>query len=313
MTRMYFDNVFTAVGFSFALMDLIGVFLNALMGGLVARRLRFDAVGFMLISIISGMAGGMIRDALIGATPASALQNPWYIGTALVGSLFAFLIPLSGLTWELFRFHGDMIIVGVWAVTGTVTAMRADITWFGCILMGVLTATGGMVIREMMIGQIPSILIDRQWYVVPAIVASISVQLFYDLNLQSIGLAVSALIGFGLGVAAYWFGWHVPGIEALANVDDFFTRIKHRVGGRLPRTPSALRQRAERAQRPGMLVHAPTRKDIHDILGNRIDDRRNVTHEEFLDALYRAYIDPTGPGGAGGSGSGVGGAGDRKK
>ena len=51
MTRMYFDNVFTAVGFSFALMDLIGVFLNALMGGLVARRLRFDAVGFMLISI----------------------------------------------------------------------------------------------------------------------------------------------------------------------------------------------------------------------------------------------------------------------
>ena len=62
-----------------------------------------------------------------------------------------------------------------------------------------------------------------------------------------------------------------------------------------------------------MLVHAPTRKDIHDILGNRIDDRRNVTHEEFLDALYRAYIDPTGPGGAGGTGSGLGGAGDRKK
>ena len=97
MARMYFDNVLTPVGFSFAVMDLIGVFLNALMGGLVARRMRFDAVGFMVISIISGMAGGMIRDALIGSTPAGALQNPWYIGTALVGSLVAFALSILSL------------------------------------------------------------------------------------------------------------------------------------------------------------------------------------------------------------------------
>ena len=69
----------------------------------------------------------MIRDALIGFTPASALQNPWYIGTALVGSLVAFALPLEGRAWELFRFHGDMVIVGVWAVTGTVTAVNEEI------------------------------------------------------------------------------------------------------------------------------------------------------------------------------------------
>ena len=277
---MYFDNVFTAVGFSFALMDLIGVFLNALMGGLVARRLRFDAVGFMLISIISGMAGGMIRDALIGATPASALQNPWYIGTALVGSLVAFALPLEGFTWEMFRFHGDMVIVGVWAVTGTVTAMRADITWFGCILMGILTATGGMVIREMMIGQIPNILIDRQLYVVPAIVASISVQLFYDLGWQSVGLAVSALLGIALGVAAYWLDWSVPGVEALAPVDNYYTRMKHRVGGRMK--PIAYRRRSATPT----MISAPTRKDVRDELAG-VDGE--VTQEEFVAALYRAY------------------------
>ena len=280
MARMYFDNVLTAVGFSFAVMDLIGVFLNALMGGLVARRMRFDAVGFMLISIISGMAGGMIRDALIGSTPASALQNPWYIGTALVGSLVAFALPIEGRAWELFRFHGDMVIVGVWAVTGTVTALRADVTWFGCVLMGVLTATGGMVIREMMIGQIPSILVDRQWYVVPAIVASISVQLFYDLGLQSVGLAVSALLGIALGVAAYWGNWSVPGVEALAPVDRYFTSVKHKVGAKLP--PVASRRRSASPT----MVSAPTRKDVRDELA-AIDGE--ITHEEFIAALYRAY------------------------
>lgn len=176
---MYFDNMFNAVGVTFAMLDLVGVFLNALVGGLVARRMKFDAVGFMLLAIISGMAGGMIRDGLIGDTPASALQNPWYIGTALVGAVVAFVLPLAGVAWELIRFHLDMVIVGVWASTGTVAAMKADVTWFGCVLMGVLTATGGMVIREMMIGQVPKILMDRQLYVVPAMVSSISVQLFY--------------------------------------------------------------------------------------------------------------------------------------
>ena len=292
MARMYFDNVFTAVGFSFAVMDLLGVFLNALMGGLVARRMRFDAVGFMLISIISGMAGGMIRDALIDATPASALQNPWYIGTALVGSLVAFVLPLEGFTWEMFRFHGDMVIVGVWSVTGTVTAMRGDVTWFGCILMGVLTATGGMVIRELMIGQIPSILVDRQWYVVPGIVSSISVQLFYDLGLESVGLAVSALVGIALGVAAYWLGWSVPGIEVLAPVDSIFTRMKHRVGGRLPQTPRSWRART---QRPTVLVSAPTRKDIRDEL-DRLGVSGAVSQEQFVEALYRAYVNEQGRG-----------------
>ena len=277
---MYFDNVLTPVGFSFAVMDLIGVFLNALMGGLVARRMRFDAVGFMVISIISGMAGGMIRDALIGSTPASALQNPWYIGTALVGSLVAFALSIEGRAWELFRFHGDMVIVGVWAVTGTVTALRADVTWFGCILMGVLTATGGMVIREMMIGQIPSILVDRQLYVVPAMVASISVQLFYDLGWQSVGLAVSALLGIALGVAAYWLDWSVPGVEALAPVDSYFTRVKHRVGDKLPSV--SYRQRADNPT----LISAPTRKDVRDELATIDGD---ITHEEFIAALYRAY------------------------
>ena len=261
-------------------MDLIGVFLNALMGGLVARRMRFDAVGFMVISIISGMAGGMIRDALIGSTPASALQNPWYIGTALVGSLVAFALSIGGHAWELFRFHGDMVIVGVWAVTGTVTALRADVTWFGCILMGVLTATGGMVIREMMIGQIPNILVDRQLYVVPAIVASISVQLFYDLGWQSVGLAVSALLGIALGVAAYWLDWSVPGVEALAPVDSYFTRVKDRVGDKLP--PVSYRQRAANPT----LISAPTRKDVRDELA-AIDG--DITHDEFIAALYRAY------------------------
>ena len=99
-------------------------------------------------------------------------------------------------------------------------------------------------------------------------------------------------MGIILGVAAYWFGWSVPGIEVLAPVDAIFTRMKHRVGGRLPQTPGSWRQRT---QRPTVLVSAPTRKDIRDEL-DRLGVSGTVSQEQFVEALYRAYVDEQGRG-----------------
>lgn len=302
MAGMYFDDLFNAVGYSFAVLDLIGVFLNALMGGLVARRMKFDAVVFMLLAIISGMAGGMLRDAMIGDTPATALQNPFYIGTALAGALVAFFIPLSGTAWELFRFHCDMVIVGVWSATGAVTAYNADVTWFGCVLMGVLTATGGMVIREVLIGQIPSILVSQQFYVVPGVVSSISVLLFYHLGWETPGLIVGAALGFALGVAAYWAGWHVPSTRAIAPIDDFFQHIHNTLAKSAPQPFRDWRERNDEKWASDPITPkeaAPTRGDVRGQLEDVTEDAAGdgvASQEEFLEALYRAYVDSTGRG-----------------
>ena len=81
-------------------------------------------------------------------------------------------------------------------------------------------------------------------------------------------------------MAAYWLDWSVPGVEALAPVDSYFTRVKHRVGDKLPSV--SYRQRADNPT----LISAPTRKDVRDELA-AIDG--DITHEEFIAALYRAY------------------------
>ena len=81
-------------------------------------------------------------------------------------------------------------------------------------------------------------------------------------------------------MAAYWLDWSVPGVEALAPVDNYFTRMKHRVGGKLP--PVSYRQRTANPT----MISAPTRKDVRDELA-AIDG--DITHEEFIAALYRAY------------------------
>ena len=307
---MYFGGIDNAVGQAIALLDLIGVFLNAIIGGTVARRMRFDAVGFMLIAIISGMAGGMMRDALIGNTPVAALADPWYISVAVLGAATAFFANLHGYVWELARFHGDMIILGVWCTTGTITAIGAGVAWPGCILMGVLTATGGMVIREVLIGRIPRILNDQQMYVVPAIAGSITAMVLYNAGHATAAIAAAPLVGFTLGTVAYWAGWYVPVTMKNAPINTW-ARFMFTPIGKLE--PEALRRwRLTKSSLPsddpladdGMM---PTKGEVREALRGaagpsyRPDARPGsdpsshpATRDEFLGALYRVFVDSRG-------------------
>jgi len=307
---VYFGGIDNAVGQAIALLDLIGVFLNAIIGGTVARRMRFDAVGFILIAIISGMAGGMMRDALIGNTPVAALADPWYISVAVLGAATAFFANLHGYVWELARFHGDMIILGVWCTTGTITAIGAGVAWPGCILMGVLTATGGMVIREVLIGRIPRILNDQQMYVVPAIAGSITAMVLYNAGHATAAIAAAPLIAFILGTAAYWAGWYVPVTMKNAPINTW-ARFMFTPIGKLE--PEALRRwRLTKSSLPsddpladdGMM---PTKGEVREALRGvtspyyRPDARRGsdssshpATRDEFLGALYRVFVDSRG-------------------
>ena len=307
---MYFGGIDNAVGQAIALLDLIGVFLNAIIGGTVARRMRFDAVGFMLIAIISGMAGGMMRDALIGNTPVAALADPWYISVAVLGAATAFFANLHGYVWELARFHGDMIILGVWCTTGTITAIGAGVAWPGCILMGVLTATGGMVIREVLIGRIPRILNDQQMYVVPAIAGSITAMVLYNAGHATAAIAAAPLVGFTLGTAAYWAGWYVPVTMKNAPINTW-ARFMFTPIGKLE--PEAFRRwRLTKSSVPsddpladdGMM---PTKGEVREALRGaagpsyRPDARPGsdpsshpATRDEFLGALYRVFVDSRG-------------------
>ncbi|WP_162287327.1 trimeric intracellular cation channel family protein [Corynebacterium urinipleomorphum] len=301
---MYFGGIDNAVGQAIAILDLIGVFLNAIIGGTVARRMKFDAVGFMLIAIISGMAGGMMRDALIGNTPVAALVDPWYISIAVLGAAVAFFANLHGYFWELARFHGDMIILGVWCTTGTVTAIGAGVAWPGCILMGVLTATGGMVIREVLIGRIPRILNDQQMYVVPAIAGSITAMVLYNAGYPTAAIAAAPFVAFILGTAAYWAGWYVPVTMDNAPMN---TWARYALGRMAKLEPAAFRRwRHTKSSHPtedpladdGMM---PTKGEVRHALRGGVSPLRGpgpelkpATPDEFLGALYRVYVHPDG-------------------
>ena len=190
--------------------DLLGGVLNGIIGGTIARRREFDIVGFVFLALFSGLAGGMIRDMLIADGAAAAISDPWYLGLACGGALVAFLIDLKGKAWELFREHGDAIILGVWSTTGCVKALTHGMPLIPCVFLGVLTAVGGGMVRDVASGQIPSIFGGSPLYAVPSILTGI-VMVTFDHNGQfALGMIISPIVGSGMAILSYWRGWVLP-------------------------------------------------------------------------------------------------------
>ena len=190
--------------------DLLGVVLNGIIGGTIARRREFDIVGFVFLALFSGLAGGMIRDMLIADGAAAAISDPWYLGLACGGALVAFLIDLKGKAWELFREHGDAIILGVWSTTGCVKALTHGMPLIPCVFLGVLTAVGGGMGRAVASGQIPSSVGGSPLYAVPSILTGIVMVTFAHNGQFALGMIISPIVGSGMAILSYWRGWVLP-------------------------------------------------------------------------------------------------------
>ncbi|MDU0479246.1 trimeric intracellular cation channel family protein [Staphylococcus chromogenes] len=188
-------------------LDLIGVLLNGAIGGTIARQRRFDIVGFSILAVSAALGGGMIRDTLLQRGTPAAIQEPIYLGMAIVGGLIAWVTNLDGRWWDLFKVHGDSIVLGVWAVTGSMKAMTLNVHPVPAVLMGVITAIGGGMVRDVLTGSIPVVFGGNTLYAVPAFLSACVMVVAYLEGQVALGMIVAAVLGSGIAIAAYWRGW----------------------------------------------------------------------------------------------------------
>lgn len=195
----------------FDVVDLLGVLTNGILGGVVARQLRMDLVGFVVLAIVSGLGGGMLRGTLLQQGFPVALTNPAYLTTALAGALVAYLM-VFGSKWT-FRalFVADCLSVGCWAATGTVKALGAGLAWPPAILLGVVTAVGGGMISDIAVGRLPAIFGGNTLYATSALLASGLMALLSVLGHPTWGMAGAIVLSAVLSVSARRFGWRLPG------------------------------------------------------------------------------------------------------
>lgn len=200
--------------------DVSGVLLMGIIGGTIARQRGFDIVGFFYIAMFSALGGGMIRDVLINRGTVAAMSQPEYLYLAFAGALIARFVFFKGKAWEHVQAHGDAIVSGLWAATGTVKALSFGLPLIPCVMMGVFTATGGSMIRDVVTGRIPAVFGGNQPIVIPAVACALVVLGANEVDQLAVGMVLGPLVSIFLTLLGYWAGWRVDAREDWAPVND---------------------------------------------------------------------------------------------
>ncbi|SPT53597.1 Predicted membrane protein [Actinomyces bovis] len=195
----------------FRVVDLSGVLLNGILGGLIARRKNFDVVGFVVLAILTATAGGILRDVMIQAGPPFALTDPYYLYTACVGALVAWYARFESRPARRLLVVADAIVLGTWAATGAYKALNAGLGVMPALLLGCITAVGGSMIRDVAVGETPAVFGGNKLYAIPAFCAAlVQVILVRSGGNSDLALLAATCVGAGLCLLAYWRSWKLP-------------------------------------------------------------------------------------------------------
>ena len=192
--------------------NLTAIAAGALAGAVYAVRKRFDIGGVLAMAVVGGLGGGLIRDTLLQQGPPVALTDPWYLGTALiaaaVGFFFASLVGRFGVVMILL----DALSLGLFAVVGAQMALIVELPVVAAVLVGVITAIGGSILRDVLSGEMPEVFLPGAPYATAAllgVLVYIGITKVGGLTKPSaewVAVAVVVLVR----VVTLWRGWHAP-------------------------------------------------------------------------------------------------------
>ena len=134
----------------FAGLDYLGVGLFALTGALVAARARQDLVTAIFFGVFTGVGGGTVRDLVIGA-PVFWIERAGYLEVCVAAALLVFALRSSRLPDRAILW-ADALGLSIYSVVGALKAQSYDVPPMAAVAMGVLTATFGGIIRDVVIG-----------------------------------------------------------------------------------------------------------------------------------------------------------------
>ena len=187
----------------------------ALSGVMAAARKRLDAVGVCVVAFVAAFGGGTLRDLLLGL-PVFWVQDWRYVAVCMVAAVGFWM--LGARSW---RFRAllwlDAVGLAAYGVMGAAKAASYGVTPLICIVMGVLTACFGGIVRDVLAHQ-PSILLRRELNITAALV---SAALFVGLKAVSLptwpAVAVAVVAGFGVRAGALKWGWSLPAFPTAAS------------------------------------------------------------------------------------------------
>jgi len=192
-------------------LDLSAIVVGAVLGGAIAVRHRMAVTGVIVLAVTTGLGGGLIRDTLLQQGTPIALTDRLYLIVTFVAAGFAFFFARA-----IERFTGvlialDALALGFFTLVGAERAQLVGLPDVGIVFVGVAAATGGAMVMDLLVGEVPEMLRPGVINAMASIVGAISFVVMTELEVpRSLTQALTIVITAGLRWLALWRNWHAP-------------------------------------------------------------------------------------------------------
>lgn len=234
----YWEEVMNYSDLIIYIMEIIGTVAFAVSGAMTAIQKRMDLFGVNVLGVTTAVGGGLIRDLILGANPPVMFCDASYALTAMAASTLVFLFVYfknrgASAQHALLRFlsqplklgnaaheaydhlllFGDTIGLGIFTVVGSYNAVRAGYgdSHFLIIFVGVLTGVGGGMLRDIMAGNLPYILV-KHVYAVASLAGAFAYTFLFPYLGRLKSMVIGAVIVMVIRVLAAKFKWNLPRI-----------------------------------------------------------------------------------------------------
>jgi uncharacterized membrane protein YeiH len=199
----------------FNLLDLIGTLAFAISGALVSIDKKMDLFGVFIITFVTALGGGTLRDVMIGRTPVGWMLNIDYIYVIITGFILTLLFKQLIEKFKIYLFIFDTIGLGVFTLIGLEKGINIGLHPIICIALGTMTACFGGVIRDILCAEIP-VIFRKEIYATICILGGIVFFILRKFNLNSDVLYLTtSLVIISVRVMAVKFKWCLPTLNKM--------------------------------------------------------------------------------------------------
>jgi uncharacterized membrane protein YeiH len=193
--------------------DIIGTMVFAISGALTAVDKKLDFFGVSAVAFITALGGGTLRDILIGSTPVGWMGDLTYLGIIIIGIIISIVFRkiVQNLRRTFFLF--DTIGIATFTVLGLQKALLIGIDPLIAVLMGMVSAVFGGVIRDIICNEIP-LIFRKEIYALTCLCGGILfiVLQFFEID-TILNILITVLFIVTFRVSAVRFKWKLPDIK----------------------------------------------------------------------------------------------------
>jgi uncharacterized membrane protein YeiH len=222
------------------LIETAAILGGSLSGALHASRRQMDVMGVALVAVATGVGGGALRDVLLAESVPIFLLNS-YVLLAVIGAALGFFFARLVARLETPMFALDTLMIGFWVVIGAEKALSVGLPSGAVIFLGVTTAVGGGLLRDVLCREIPSPFMPGQWVAATALISAILFTVISTTGALALAEATAILAAIILRLSSARYHWITPSAVDLSD----------RLTARLARSPRVTSEDASQGDPAG--------------------------------------------------------------